>query len=469
MRKRLEVARRWSATLAVGLLCATFALGQEGLDPAVYSTNEAGQVISLRGTGGPQGRLAPTGRWSNVSSVKMYWGFDNWNLDGAGALDTQGIVQSSVRLFEYDNQNWNYDRFAYNPDSSSAGTWLNTSGLGQAAVFPDGAGQNVWQRPRGTTQNFGVTDSSGNVHVFTTRIDGGWEVVYAKYDAAGNELIPLKFITDGAEAWNWYLVPVVLPDDTVMVTWFRDTEDICCVYTTDSGASWSDLTVLLDRTSTIQACCNKTLVGTDGSLHFVWRELDWGTYEEKLWYAKLRPDWSIAVAPSVFYEGASWYPYASFDNRGRIHVTFNSTYDVDPNGYYTCLRSDLDLDGAPATDAMLTIIPEETFVAGTVPVHYPLNVADNAGNVHVFFERGEYGLETNKEWCYVCRRPLLGDLNCDGEVNNFDISAFVLALTNPTNYAAQYPTCDRYLADVNGDGDVNNFDIGPFVALLTGG
>lgn len=62
----------------------------------------------------------------------------------------------------------------------------------------------------------------------------------------------------------------------------------------------------------------------------------------------------------------------------------------------------------------------------------------------------------------------LGDLNCDGTVNNFDIDAFVLALTDPAGYQAAYPDCDINLADINGDGAVNNFDIDPFVALLTG-
>ena len=60
-----------------------------------------------------------------------------------------------------------------------------------------------------------------------------------------------------------------------------------------------------------------------------------------------------------------------------------------------------------------------------------------------------------------------GDLNCDGVVNNFDIDPFVLALTNPTKYAQQFPNCDRRLADCNGDEEVNNFDIDPFVRLLT--
>ncbi|MBU0639778.1 MAG: thrombospondin type 3 repeat-containing protein [Planctomycetes bacterium] len=66
----------------------------------------------------------------------------------------------------------------------------------------------------------------------------------------------------------------------------------------------------------------------------------------------------------------------------------------------------------------------------------------------------------------------MGDLNCDGVLNGFDIDAFVLALqaTPPSypEYYAQYPDCDIYLADINGDGQVNGFDIDPFVDLLIG-
>jgi hypothetical protein len=66
-----------------------------------------------------------------------------------------------------------------------------------------------------------------------------------------------------------------------------------------------------------------------------------------------------------------------------------------------------------------------------------------------------------------------GDLNCDGSVNNFDITPFVLALTaTPPDYPeyyAAYADCFRDLGDINGDGHLDNFDITPFVALLAGG
>jgi hypothetical protein len=61
----------------------------------------------------------------------------------------------------------------------------------------------------------------------------------------------------------------------------------------------------------------------------------------------------------------------------------------------------------------------------------------------------------------------VGDLNCDGLLNAFDIDPFVLALTDPVGYAAAHSDCDFMLADVNGDGAVNAFDIDPFVGLLT--
>ena len=62
----------------------------------------------------------------------------------------------------------------------------------------------------------------------------------------------------------------------------------------------------------------------------------------------------------------------------------------------------------------------------------------------------------------------VGDVNCDSQVNAFDIEPFLLALFDPDNYDEQYPECDISLADINGDGEVNAFDIEPFLELLFG-
>ena len=63
---------------------------------------------------------------------------------------------------------------------------------------------------------------------------------------------------------------------------------------------------------------------------------------------------------------------------------------------------------------------------------------------------------------------LLGDMNGDGSVTNGDISAFVLALTDPAGYASAYPTLDPdQLGDFTGDGSLTNGDISDFVNALT--
>ncbi|MDX2200342.1 MAG: hypothetical protein SF069_15385 [Phycisphaerae bacterium] len=63
----------------------------------------------------------------------------------------------------------------------------------------------------------------------------------------------------------------------------------------------------------------------------------------------------------------------------------------------------------------------------------------------------------------------IGDMNCDGFVTVGDIGGFVIALTNPAQYAIQFPGCNIMNGDVNIDGFVTVGDIGAFVALLTGG
>ncbi len=66
-----------------------------------------------------------------------------------------------------------------------------------------------------------------------------------------------------------------------------------------------------------------------------------------------------------------------------------------------------------------------------------------------------------------CEPPfMIGDMNCDGAVDFFDIDPFVLAITDPAGYAGEYAECDILAGDCNDDGLVNFFDIEPFVELI---
>jgi len=64
--------------------------------------------------------------------------------------------------------------------------------------------------------------------------------------------------------------------------------------------------------------------------------------------------------------------------------------------------------------------------------------------------------------------PVVGDLNGDDAINNFDIDPFVLALSDPVAYRLKYPNINPdVIGDINCDGQLDNFDIDPFVKLLT--
>jgi hypothetical protein len=68
----------------------------------------------------------------------------------------------------------------------------------------------------------------------------------------------------------------------------------------------------------------------------------------------------------------------------------------------------------------------------------------------------------------IYRVTPLGDLNCDGWADGFDIDPFFLALADPDAYALAYPDCDFMHGDINGDGYCDGFDIDAFFALLGG-
>ncbi|MBL8880085.1 MAG: dockerin type I repeat-containing protein [Phycisphaerales bacterium] len=83
--------------------------------------------------------------------------------------------------------------------------------------------------------------------------------------------------------------------------------------------------------------------------------------------------------------------------------------------------------------------------------------------------RVDYVIRQQQRRVVVTIERLIGDVNCDGTINNFDIDAFVLALSDPTLFTTIYPDCQIDSADVNRDGAVNNFDIEPFVECVAGG
>lgn len=84
-----------------------------------------------------------------------------------------------------------------------------------------------------------------------------------------------------------------------------------------------------------------------------------------------------------------------------------------------------------------------------------------------FFGSGPGQVFSSPTLCDLTLMNRVGDMNCDGLINNFDTDAFSLAITSgEAAYQAEFPNCYYWLADCNGDGRVNNFDIDAFVSIL---
>ncbi|MGD8454113.1 MAG: GEVED domain-containing protein [Phycisphaerae bacterium] len=102
----------------------------------------------------------------------------------------------------------------------------------------------------------------------------------------------------------------------------------------------------------------------------------------------------------------------------------------------------------------------------------PVLTLDDVGGA----DAGQYWVDVNNGFGMATSAPAQltvqrkADANCDGNVDNFDISPFILGLINPPAWQATY-TCEYYCAlDVNRDGSVDNFDISPFIqCVLNGG
>lgn len=100
-----------------------------------------------------------------------------------------------------------------------------------------------------------------------------------------------------------------------------------------------------------------------------------------------------------------------------------------------------------------------------------LQVSDNYNVMWNFIydvnDKGEFILLTGDYGdtdLLFAKRLRLGDLNCDGSVDAFDIEPFVIAMFDPESFAST--NCDLTLADLNGDGRVDAFDIEPFLEAL---
>ncbi len=94
---------------------------------------------------------------------------------------------------------------------------------------------------------------------------------------------------------------------------------------------------------------------------------------------------------------------------------------------------------------------------------------ENTGGVVVDAIGGNHGtVFSSPTWTLLddCAVGPVGDMDCDGDRDFFDIDPFVLALSGEAAYLTSYPNCVWRHADCDLDGEVDFFDIDPFIAVL---
>ena len=193
------------------------------------------------------------------------------------------------------------------------------------------------------------------------------------------------------------------------------------------------------------------------------------------WYQIHTGDWPSGANPTLVQSG-------NIDAGSGMHTFFPGIYSNASGSVGLVMAksssseyASVQITGRKADDPTGTMgALTEVYVGTSGYTNYRwgdyFDICTDPVNDHTFWFVGEYATASATWGTWIGSFNIgypMGDLNCDGVVNNFDVDPFVLAVMDPSAYAAAYPDCDYMLADINQDGSLNNFDIDPFVALLT--
>ncbi len=140
-----------------------------------------------------------------------------------------------------------------------------------------------------------------------------------------------------------------------------------------------------------------------------------------------------------------------------IGLDFNVASGVGQSGARTVLSGSF---VAPATAGAYTFRLANAMAnvlnsVGTPPSYSPVHAAT-------------VDATTSGSFLFTVVPGSLGDMNCDNTFNTADVTAFVLALVNPTLYTSTYPGCNPLRGDFFDDDILNGKDIKGFVAALLG-
>ncbi len=224
-----------------------------------------------------------------------------------------------------------------------------------------------------------------------------------------------------------------------------------------NGSTWESET--LDAVGNCNVLGSGIALGPDGALHVTWQSHLCGVPGALRYARQTAAGWDVSTIHAGFSEYSAGCSIA-VDQAGGPHVIYGTVGQIAGGG------SQLRYAYQDEAGAWVHELIDGAGDCGEINAV----ALDRLGYLHVAYFAGDGFTQTGEVRYARALTPVgsrLGDMNCDGVVNVFDIDPFVLAIVDPTGYAAAWPQCELAHADIDGNGDVDVFDIDPFIELLT--
>ncbi|MFH1748983.1 MAG: hypothetical protein ABIG44_18280 [Planctomycetota bacterium] len=192
------------------------------------------------------------------------------------------------------------------------------------------------------------------------------------------------------------------------------------------------------------------------------------------WYHFDTGYWPMGPLPSLVQSG-------NIDPGGNAHTYFPAIYSSardavgmvlaqsSPNEYASIQVTGREPDDPPGTLGPLTQVHIGTGGYTSFRWGDYFDITIDPVDDNRFWFVGEYATasDTWNTWIgsFIVSYAF-GDMNCDGDINAYDIDGFICALSPACDYDTLYPDCQHELADINQDGEANAYDIDPFIDRL---
>src|SRR6185295_6465434 len=157
----------------------------------------------------------------------------------------------------------------------------------------------------------------------------------------------------------------------------------------------------------------------------------------------------------------------NYDARYENAVIFGGSNGTNNNRLFM-LRLNAARDGFTVSGGLTDLVADDAAELSSIQFGSAFGVAtdiqigpDNAIYVLSLSNGAIYRIASNATF-------ILGDMNGDGVVNNFDIFPFEQGLASTSQYLAQFPALVNFKmrGDISADHTFNNFDVHPFELIL---